>query len=175
MSLSSCWGEFLDTERTLYPVVLIRAITSVRVRFSISCSFYGSLKLCASDLPFRIQFLIFIIVGELRLCDLQDFQILLLEDSLLERVKGLPTLKKDSLADSFMLLEYICIETTTTVFTFLSWVILAGCRILRVRIQVFSESSSFVFECLFGSKAWPKFLTCTQTNLRRLLMTLCRD
>jgi hypothetical protein len=59
-----------------------------------------------------------------------------------------------------MLLENVCIESTTTVLTFLSWVILAGCLILRVRIQVFGESPSFVFESLLGSKAGPKFLAC---------------
>jgi hypothetical protein len=55
---------------------------------------------------------------------------LLFEDSLLEGVEGLPTLEKDFLADAFVLLVNVCIESTTTVLTFFSWVVLVGCKIL---------------------------------------------
>ena len=130
MSLGSSRGEFLVTVRTLYPLVLFRALTCVRASFAMSCSLNGSLELCTPDLPFGVQFLILIVVGELRLGDLQDLQMLLFEDSLLEGVEGLPTLEKDSLADAFMLLVNVCIESTTTVLTFLSWVLLVGCKIL---------------------------------------------
>ena len=80
---------------------------------------------------------------------------LLFEDSLLEGVEGLPTLQEDSLTDSLMLLETVCIKSTTTVLTFLSWVVLVGCLMLRVKIQVFRESPSLVFESFLGSKAGP--------------------
>ncbi len=100
---------------------------------------------------------------------------LLFEDSLLEGVEGLPTLEEDSLTDTLMLLETVYIETTTTVLTFLSWVVWVGWLILRVRIQVFRESPSLVFESFLGSKAGPKFLACTQTDLRWLVMALARD
>ena len=92
----------------------------MRASFAMSCSLNGSLELCTPDLPFGVQFLILIVVGELRLGDLQDLQMLLFEDSLLEGVEGLPTLEKDSLADVFMPLVNICIKSTTTVLTFLS-------------------------------------------------------
>ena len=155
VSLGSSRRELLVAVRTLYPLVLFRALTCVRPSFTMSCSLNGCLELCSPDFPFNVKFPILIIVGELRLCDLQDLQMLLFEDSLLEGVEGLPTLEEDSLAEAFMLLENICIETTTTMLTFLSWVVLAGCKISRVRIQVFGESSPFVFESLLGSKARP--------------------
>ena len=77
VSLGSSRGELLVTVRTLYPLVLFRALTCVRTSFTMSCSLNGSLELCTPDLPFGVQFLILIIVGKLRLSDLQDLKMLL--------------------------------------------------------------------------------------------------
>jgi len=100
--------------------------------------------------------------------------VLLFEDSLPKGVEGLPTLEEDFLADILVPLENLWIESATTVLTFLSWVILVGSLILRVSIQVFRKSPSFVFERFLGSKAGPKFLACTQTDLSWLLIALAR-
>ena len=99
-----------------------------------SCSLHGSLELCTPNLPLGVQFLILIIVGKLCLCDLQNFQVLLFEDSLLERVERLPTLEEDFLADILVPLKNLWIESATTVLTFLSWIVLVGSFILRVRV-----------------------------------------
>jgi hypothetical protein len=123
VSLGSGRGELLVTVRTLYPIVLFRTLTRVRISFPISCSLHGSLEVCTLNLPFGVQFLILIIVGKLCLRDLQDFQVLLFEDSLPEGVEGLPALEEDFLADILVPLENLWIESATTVLTFLSWVV----------------------------------------------------
>jgi hypothetical protein len=88
-----------------------------------TCSLHGSLEVCTPNLPFGIQFLILIIVRKLYLRDLQDFQVILFEDSLPEGVEGLPALEEDFLADILVPLENLWIESATTVLTFLSWVV----------------------------------------------------